>query len=160
MPFLDRLRFRTTRNLADENWRELERFTSRILGPFVSYTPEWTAVTTNPTIGNGTIFGRWREFGDLVWVWASITIGSTTTLGSGFYSLSLPHRSSELAEQAIPAQLHSATDTRRYALSGNVQVSSLQIVRFDWAGGALTGAAPVAIGTGDTINVEGFYVPA
>lgn len=161
MPFIDRLRFRTTRDVAnDPNWRGVERFTSSILGPFRTYVPEWTAFTTNPTIGNGTILGRWREFGDLVWVWVSITMGTTTTFGSGFYSVGLPHRSSALGVQAIPAQLGSGTDTRRYALSGNVQPSSLQIVRFNWAGGALTGATPVTIAATDTLNIEGFYVPA
>jgi hypothetical protein len=161
MPFIDRLRFRATRDLQnDPNWRGIERFSSNILGPWRTYVPSWTAVTTNPTIGNGTIFGRWREFGDLVWIWVSIVSGSTTTFGSGFYSVSIPFRSSPLAEQAIPAQLRSPTDTRRYALSGNVQPSSLQIVRFNWAGGALTGTAPVTLAAGDIINVQGFYVPA
>ena len=54
------------------------------------YAPTWTAVTTNPTIGNGAIVGAWRRAGDSVEVFVSIYSGTTTTFGSGQYFVSLP----------------------------------------------------------------------
>lgn len=46
------------------------------------YTPPWTG-TTNPAIGNGTIVGRYIQSGKIVRGWFKITMGSTTTYGTG-----------------------------------------------------------------------------
>lgn len=50
----------------------------------------WTASTTNPTIGNGTITARYVHVGKLVIYSGDITMGSTTTFGSGTYFVSVP----------------------------------------------------------------------
>lgn len=55
-----------------------------------TYTPSWTAATTNPTIGNGTISGRYWRSGNTVGFIAQVTAGSTTTFGSGQMRLSWP----------------------------------------------------------------------
>lgn len=55
-----------------------------------TYTPDWGARTTDPTIGNGTLTGRYRRVGYTVDMIAVAKCGSTTTAGEGFYSLSLP----------------------------------------------------------------------
>lgn len=57
---------------------------------FSTYTPSWTASTSNPSIGNGSISGRYIAFGDFIRFRIRIVAGSTTTFGSGNYSLSLP----------------------------------------------------------------------
>lgn len=54
------------------------------------YTPAWTAVTTNPTIGNGTLRGRWKRIGRTVHVEINLIAGSTTTFGVGEWRFSLP----------------------------------------------------------------------
>ena len=60
------------------------------LGGWTSYTPAWTATTTNPTLGNGTIVGRYLKIGRTCHVMLRLVIGSTTAAGSGSYRLSLP----------------------------------------------------------------------
>jgi hypothetical protein len=142
-----------------ENLREVERFASRILGPFRPYTPTWTATTTNPTIGNGSLDGEWREFGDLVWLRIEMTAGSTTTFGSGFYGFSLPFRAHGSRKQAITGLIHSATATRRWTIEGYIPANNLTIDRVHYDGGSLTGTAPVALASGDSIVMQGFYVP-
>lgn len=58
---------------------------------WTTYTPTWTAATTNPTIGNGTISGRWRYTGPKTIDFdAWLVFGSTTTFGSGLWRLSIP----------------------------------------------------------------------
>jgi hypothetical protein len=57
---------------------------------WTTYTPTWTAATTNPVLGNGTIAGRYRKFGRTVHLQIDLTMGSTTTYGTGAWSLSLP----------------------------------------------------------------------
>jgi hypothetical protein len=51
----------------------------------------WTATTTNPTIGNGTLTGRYIQLGKLVIYRIYLVGGTTTTLGTGpAYFITLP----------------------------------------------------------------------
>jgi hypothetical protein len=60
------------------------------LGAWNSYTPVWTAATTNPAIGDGTLTGRYAVVGKVCHFTTFAAFGSATTYGSGGYSLSLP----------------------------------------------------------------------
>ena len=60
------------------------------LGVWTAYTPTWTAATTNPSIGNGTLVGRYTQIGKTCILVIGLTMGSTTTYGSGNWSFSLP----------------------------------------------------------------------
>lgn len=64
--------------------------TTDLSAAWVSYTPTWTAVTTNPTLGNGTIAAAYMKIGKTVHFRVKVTFGTTTTLGSGAYGLTLP----------------------------------------------------------------------
>jgi hypothetical protein len=55
-----------------------------------SFTPIWTSSGTAPVLGNGTLTGRWRQVGDSAQVEIVLTLGSTSTIGTGLYTLSLP----------------------------------------------------------------------
>lgn len=57
---------------------------------WTSYTPVWTAATTNPVLGNGTMGGAWMQAGKLTLFRINITAGSTTTFGTGGMRLTLP----------------------------------------------------------------------
>jgi hypothetical protein len=59
-------------------------------GASTSYTTAWTASTTNPTIGNGTLTARYVRAGNLCLVTIALAFGSTTSGGSGSYYFSLP----------------------------------------------------------------------
>lgn len=61
-----------------------------VLGEWVSYAPTWTGSGGNPAIGNGTIVGKYRQVGKSVDFSIMVTMGSTTTYGSGQWSLTLP----------------------------------------------------------------------
>lgn len=50
----------------------------------------WTGSGSNPAIGNGTITARYRRSGKMVVFQFRILMGSTTTYGTGNYSISLP----------------------------------------------------------------------
>lgn len=54
------------------------------------YTPVWTAATTNPAIGNGSVGGLYAQDGHLITGFFKIEMGSTTTFGSGAYRVSMP----------------------------------------------------------------------
>lgn len=57
---------------------------------WTSYTPVWTASTTNPDIGNGTILGKYCQVNKLVVARINVSFGSTTTYGSGTWLFSYP----------------------------------------------------------------------
>lgn len=59
-------------------------------GTTQTYTPVWTASTTNPVLSNGVIAGRYTQVGKMVTCSIELTMGSSTTYGSGTWSLTLP----------------------------------------------------------------------
>ena len=50
----------------------------------------WTAATTNPTLGNGVLSNRVNRTGKSIAVNLTLVFGSTTTIGSGAYTFTLP----------------------------------------------------------------------
>ncbi|MGW3595017.1 hypothetical protein [Streptomyces sp. NPDC005167] len=54
------------------------------------YTPSWTGTTTNPALGNGSLTGQYIKIGRTCTATVILTMGSTTTYGSGNYLFSLP----------------------------------------------------------------------
>ncbi|MFI8297278.1 hypothetical protein ACIGCZ_15195 [Streptomyces nigra] len=57
---------------------------------WTAYTPTWTSTGTAPSLGNGTILGRYMKIGRTVICHINMTAGSTTTYGTGNYNWSLP----------------------------------------------------------------------
>ncbi|MFF1348516.1 hypothetical protein ACFVZJ_21475 [Streptomyces sp. NPDC058322] len=70
--------------------QEIRDQLNSMFGAWTPYTPAWTAATTNPALGNGTMIGRYLKIGRTVQFHVELTMGSTTTYGSGAWSLSLP----------------------------------------------------------------------
>ena len=57
---------------------------------WTAYTPTWTATTTNPTLNNGTLVGKWQRLGKTYLYRINLTMGSTTAFGTGSYLFALP----------------------------------------------------------------------
>ena len=71
-------------------WLTIDGIVGTDLGKWQSYTVSWTAATTNPAIGNGTLNGKYVQIGKIVTCNIYLLVGSTTTFGSGVYGFSLP----------------------------------------------------------------------
>lgn len=54
------------------------------------YAPQWTASSVNPSIGNGSLTGRYQLIQDRLFVDVSQSMGSTTTYGTGEFMYSMP----------------------------------------------------------------------
>lgn len=67
-----------------------KKYVDDLIGAWQSYTVSWTAATTNPSIGNGTLAGRYVQIGKTVICNITLVMGSTTTYGSGKWMFSLP----------------------------------------------------------------------
>lgn len=55
-----------------------------------AYTPSWTSSGTQPAIVNGTITGSFSIVGNMCDVKVNISMGGSTTFGTGTYSISYP----------------------------------------------------------------------
>ena len=74
----------------DKRLKFQERLETPVIGDWTSYTPSWTATTTNPSIGNGTLSGEYLQIGNIVHVALTMRAGSTTTFGSGDWLFNYP----------------------------------------------------------------------
>ncbi len=61
---------------------------------WTAYTPQWTAASVNPAIGNGTLEGWYKVIGKTCFVRGNIVMGSSTTFGSGEWYVSMPFTAS------------------------------------------------------------------
>lgn len=129
------------------------------LGQWQTYTPAWTASTTNPTLGDGTATGRYVIANQLMHWWAEIVIGSTTTLGSGAYFLGAPAGvtfRTGTPEQRVGCTVRTAGSVL-YEGSGRVFTTTVGLTVY--AGGAggplvgVTGTAPASLTAGASLTV-------
>lgn len=59
-------------------------------GAWTAYTPTFTAVTTNPTLANFTLTGRYAQWGKTVSFTVVITCNAASGFGTGTYEFGLP----------------------------------------------------------------------
>jgi hypothetical protein len=140
LPIIDNAN--NTRNLLDA-WRQ-------------AYTPALTSGGTAPSLGNGTITGSFSRSGSTTSIVGELTIGSTTTLGTGILSISLP--------AAMKNDINFAGGTVYMNIGGSIYEGFLQIpVGSSVANllrdtsGSVTATSPGTFGTGDFIRWSATY---
>ena len=123
---------------------------------WTAYAPVWTATSSNPTIGNGSITGAYAVFGKTVHFRIHIVDGTTTGEGSGSYALTLPL--APVADQkftfmgAIGTGINLiygyATGTTAIPLYASTSTTTVSRV---------TSTYPTTFGSGDTLSLNGTY---
>lgn len=135
----------------------------QLSGEWTDYVPTWDGSTTDPVIGNGVFGGQWIRSAQsgLVHFRVRGTMGSTSTYGSGFYTVGLP---------ATPAPLPAGTlYLTAYGIvvdtSGASRIPVLAdpfgggIVLAVPSGGVWSPTVPFTLANGDWIIINGFYEP-
>lgn len=138
------------------------------LGAWTAYTPTWTGFTTNPVVGNGSIVGAYAQIGKIVIGRVLVTMGSTTTYGSGFYSLSLPVASAVISAAPIGHVIYrdSSTGVSNVGHVDAVNVSNFIVLRVHAADQtysrtvSATSTVPFSFDTSDQIFVRFAYQAA
>lgn len=130
--------------------------------PWTSYTPTWSSSATAVAIGNGTQVGAYINAGKLVTFRAKITMGSTTTYGTGSYRIALPvsMSTSDPGRFAVALLDSSAGATYQgmtYSVAGTLAPIAIDNGTAGGAIQAVTSAVPFTFATGDTIEVVGTY---
>ena len=119
----------------------------------------WTATTTNPTLGNGTWEAAYTQVGKTVRFRITLTMGSTTTFGSGVYTFALPVAAK--AGQAIGAtRLFDTSGSSNQDGSAYIEPSALSLCRVVHSTGSVLNSSPWTWATGDVIMIQGTYEAA
>ncbi|MER7794912.1 hypothetical protein [Streptomyces sp. NPDC097640] len=105
------------------NWICLGRTAGAGEQAFLTYTPTWTSTGTNPSIGNGNLSGRYWRNGSLVQGSISMTIGSSTTLGTSNYFWQLPTNVAGLITVSSVQVLTAGSPSHRWAGQGIISSS-------------------------------------
>jgi hypothetical protein len=77
--------------------------------PWTAYTPAWTTTGTPPTLNNGTLTGKYSRVGKICHFRINLTIGSSTSVGTGDWRWTLPFASVAGPEQWIPVEAWTGT---------------------------------------------------
>jgi len=131
-------------------------------GTWTSYTPSWTATTTNPVLGNGSLAGRYSRVGAMVEFAIKVTAGSTTTFGSGPWSFSLPFAAASVIDMIGNVMVgDSSAGTSGYS-SGAAYIADGGNTVSPYAGGKadmaiVSSLHPQTWGNGDRLWITGRY---
>jgi hypothetical protein len=127
---------------------------------FTSYTPTWTCVTTPPSLGNGTLAGRFKRFGK--WGIYNITLiaGNTTTFGTGSFRFALPAGWQVFALNTFNGtgsifQATGSFTTSAVAAAAVAGPPSLLEIKSSGAGNSASGLIPFTWGTLCAIQMSG-----
>lgn len=132
--------------------------------PWTSYSPSWTASSVNPAIGNGTLTGGFIEANKLIKFWLCITMGSTTTYGTGNWMITLPV--ADVGQRfSFTGIARDTSATSSYPIIGErISSATLQIRSFPTTAGAVFGNAsstvPFTWANTDTLTINGEYEAA
>lgn len=119
---------------------------------WVSFTPAWTGSTTNPVIGNGTLVGAYTRSGKLVHYVGRMFAGSTTTYGSGTYTMSLPVTAAD-ADLGVGSCLLTDASAPTASQAGTCVFSGTSLLRFfAGTGGVVTNLVPYTWANGDRLQ--------
>jgi len=130
-------------------------------GPSVAYTPAFTTSGTAPAIGDGSIAGHYSRHGASITVTILLTVGSTTTFGTGDLRFGIPL----VPVQGSVAAAHGMavvtdTDGGPARTLCAVQVATgvnYAILLQSGTAGPVGGTTPYTLATGDTIRLTITY---
>ena len=98
---------------------------------WTAYTPTWTAVTSNPSVGNGTLTSAYMLYGSTCFLSIYLAFGSTTSGGKGAWSFTLPSGITSAAiGQSIPALILTTGNsvTALWNAVGQISPSSTSLI--------------------------------
>lgn len=133
-------------------------FLDTLLGAWTSYTPTWTASAGSPSIGNGTLAGRYLKIGRTVHLALTLTGGSTTTYGTAgaywIFSLPASHTAAFTASGAVVA-----VDTGVLDYTGFCKIVSgaTTLELFKSTSGRWVNNSPWTFGNTDVLNASITY---
>lgn len=135
-----------------------ERSRTVAQGEWQAYTPSWTASTTNPTLGNGSLFGRYALIGKTCYVLIRFTFGSTSNAGVGAWRFSLPIAvSSNWGDVAMVARWTDSGTAHHLGVVTSITTSTIAVLNEGNTGSGIGAGIPIVWATNDAITINGFF---
>lgn len=126
-------------------------------GSWTTFTPTWTGAGGNPSIGNGTLTGAYLQIGKTLHVRYKMVAGTTTTFGTGQWSLTLPNSLTSVAShgQVMACHIQDA-GTARYVAAAYIAggATTLQM-EYSGASFAVGATVPMTWATSDQFVITG-----
>lgn len=131
------------------------------LEAWTAYTPVWGSSGTAPAVGNGTITGRYIKVGKLVFWKVSLVLGSTSTVGTGNYTWTLPPfaASGSTVDNSTGIYLDNSAGTRYGVHPFRITGSTVNAVVAS-TNALFSATAPAVPATSDRYDLQGFYEAA
>jgi hypothetical protein len=128
-------------------------------GIWRSYTPALTATTTNPTQGNSTYAGGFTLIGKTIHYRFLLTIGSTFSVGSGAYVVSLPATAAanEVGELTTGYGHILNSSARKPIIAFGLSSTTVRLVRCSNETSVDNTGPGAAWATGNTISIHGTF---
>lgn len=126
-------------------------------GEWTTYTPAWTnAGTPAPSVGNGSLVGRYLQTGRQVQLTIYLTIGSTTNLGSTGWRFGLPPGVAPAGGnwQAVGSGIVSQTGIQYGLITSWVTSTGGALVAVTSAGTRLGQNGPGTWAAGSTLSLQ------
>lgn len=127
-------------------------------GTWTAYTPTWTTSGTSPAIGNGSITGAWTQIGKTVHFRAMISMGSTTSYGTGIWYIGLPANGASASGFGLGvANCYDSSAGRRYVRPGVFQSPASVFLPDEPAASYVGATGPFTWAAGDYLAISGTY---
>lgn len=137
------------------NINELITDLTPALSARTSYTPAWSSSGTQPALVNGTAVGKYVALGKIGWCTGLITMGSSSTYGTGTYFFSLPPgwtiASGETGIVVGTARIIDTSLTTRYVGVVTVASTALVTISSNAATTDISATVPFTFATTDVI---------
>lgn len=128
---------------------------------FISFTPTWKAGGVAVTLGNGARNASYTIDEKQVTINATLSIGSTTSIGAGAITLDLPFTTNANTLQYIGNWRIFDSSPGAYYFGGAVSVNSDTGVGLQLNNGSnVTNSSPVTLAAGDLISLQMTYTRA
>lgn len=122
----------------------------------------WSSSGTQPVVGNGSLAGRYRQTvdSDLVIFEFRLTMGSTTTYGTGTYFFSVPVTPSSIATSNAAGYCYFLDSGTQDKIGGLKFEDNTKVTPVGATGGVVTPTNPHTWANGDQIKGTILYEPA
>jgi hypothetical protein len=128
-------------------------------GAWAPFTPTWTGSATNPVYNNAVVGAAFKRESHMVHFRIAITMGNTTTFGTGQWSFSLPVAPG--FDQVVPVVYTDSSAAVRFCGSALLTNGSGGIERLlgpvDAGNAGVTNLYPMTWATNDQIVISGVY---
>ena len=128
-----------------------------------TFTPTWTASTTNPILNNGLLSGRYFRINKLIFCQIYLQVGSTTNIGSGQYRWALPFTAASPIASFLSigsGRYFDASTTTAYLTNVIFNGGATTYISAYIASQILSSTGPVVPAVGDEYHLNFWYEAA